>query len=814
MAEWKWSEAFYKGDWNGNHYKSYYLKDNYIYVLWSYKRTTMLVCRFNLLTRKWEEINRTLNSNEDFSTSKVIEYNDSLFFFHPNYRDSDGGTALTRYNLTTNTTKVLSEWFLRSDSRGIVSRDNYLYLLGGDYKWHDEIKYTLGSTGVDMSNEMLITSPDLLSPRANFTPVIYDNKLYCPGGRTGHANNAVTYAQKMIVYDFNVGAWHEEPGLNTPREVYSCVAYNGYIYVLGGYVGSGKTSSVEIYDINKKEWSYGAPLPENALIGNSTAFVYESKIIYMGAINRSYSGVTSWYESVLSLDLAQTTIGNPSPISGYINEKNSSRFSWELETYPPGMPQQSAVFQWREKNAGTINTISVGTEKYIDVPAYTFPNGEIEWRVKATANNVESPFTPWHTISTIDAIPLAPTGLYPANSVINGTRAFTLYWIHNSPLSTEQSAYEVQVAPDGINFTGFSGKVISGESRHNVNAKSIFPINTNGKIAWRVRTYNSDDMASPWSESVYLTIVTGAMPPAWISVEVGKARPLCKWLSDEQVSYQLQVLNGETVFYDSGEMHGADKGHKLKDFLADGVYSFRLRIKNALRMWSEWVEYNAVINTETVFNIDLQGSATNNAINLQWTTEPHEYLTYYVIRDGIAIAKTSLASYTDYTACGNHVYKVRGVNPDGNFKDSGELNLFLGLDYITLAPVREPSNITIINVRRKEKPKKARDLSSNMVPVYLEGRRNPVFFDTKNRTENIQISNTSITQENYSSLYDLWERGETLIYRDSFDKAYYVKFLSFPADDIFRRRLGRINVAIDFSASLAVVDYSEEVEYD
>lgn len=94
--------------------------------------------------------------------------------------------------------------------------------------------------------------------RHSHVSLTYGSYLYVVGGVSGLGfMNDVQYAP--INADGSLGAWQTTTSFNTPRMFQNAVAYNDYIYVLGG---EGATSSTTYADVQF------APLSANGAVGN------------------------------------------------------------------------------------------------------------------------------------------------------------------------------------------------------------------------------------------------------------------------------------------------------------------------------------------------------------------------------------------------------------------------------------------------------------------------------------------------------------------------------------------------------------------
>lgn len=443
----------------------------------------------------------------------------------------------------------------------------------------------------------------------------------------------------------------------------TCVSVGRSIYCIGGWiVDIGETGIHYRFDVDTEKWTQLASCPfasngifavvygnEIYCVTRNFAQIYAYNIetnLWRLALSKptdtsrpSRGGVVANYlylsdreepvysQPTIYTNLSTVSVVNSAPASGFINEHEPQTFSWEIITNSGQVTQKSALFQWRQKGSATIRPYNINNStQSITFPAETFPNGNIEWRVQVTgSNNVVSEFTPWMELTTIDQPPLAPINLFPSGNQEDGTKSISFSWRHRSPLSTPQTAFEIQLTRspgvEPIPWVALSGKVASNSSTFNLAANTIIPTDPNGNVGWRVRTYNSDNVAGAWSEPAFFIVHAAPQKPTIISATPNKSRPAVTWQSTGQVGYRLQVRSGDTVFYDSGEMHGDEKSHKIRDYLLNGTYSIFLQISNVRGLWSDWTEYPVRINAPRRMQIQLTGEAIENGANLTWETE-------------------------------------------------------------------------------------------------------------------------------------------------------------------------------------------------
>ncbi|HUD07257.1 MAG TPA: hypothetical protein VMR34_05200 [Candidatus Saccharimonadales bacterium] len=162
------------------------------------------------------------------------------------------GATLANSSWTDKTTTSTGAMNTAYSAFGSVAYNGYMYAIGTD----DTIEYTqIGSTGA-LSNPGCGGSPDWCSTTAypspaisGFGTVVYDGYIYIIGGQTTSAatlESSVFYAP--VLSSGALGSWTPTSGLSggTGLDDLSAVAYNGYIYAVGGcdLANSGSYSSL------------------------------------------------------------------------------------------------------------------------------------------------------------------------------------------------------------------------------------------------------------------------------------------------------------------------------------------------------------------------------------------------------------------------------------------------------------------------------------------------------------------------------------------------------------------------------------------
>ena len=339
--------------------------------------------------------------------------------------------------------------------------------------------------------------------------------------------------------------------------------------------------------------------------------------------------------------------------------------------YPLSVDQASATFQWRTSESAAITSISCGTASSVTIPSGTFTTDRIQWRVTAATAEGASATSDWFTLSTLEAAGTAET-VSPKGIVIDSSVDNVFTWRHIISTGTEQTKAELQISSDNSTWTALA--TVNGSS----NSYTV-PANTlgTGTKYWRVRTYNTDNVASEWSASAQFVSV-GAPDAPVVVIQSTAPRPSISWQVTGQQAYQVEI-DGVTA---SGTRFGTDKRYRSPVYLADGNYTVRVRVQNEYGFWSPWGTAALPVTNVPGGAITLTAEGGIEAA-LSWTPGSFDY--YLVYRNGVAIAKVTEPGYTDAASIGGVRYQVRGCydNSD-NYSLSEAVEVTVSTDKVRL----------------------------------------------------------------------------------------------------------------------------------
>lgn len=391
--------------------------------------------------------------------------------------------------------------------------------------------------------------------------------------------------------------------------------------------------------------------------------------------NNGATATSDWF----SRTVYDAVIRNPSPAGGTVPKALPATFSWKLSqkmsehstTSDVNLAQKTATFRWRTAAGAAATEISCGTASSVTIPAGTFTTNTIQWQVTAATAEGVSATSDWMTISTLEQAGTAET-VAPSGIVIDASASNVFKWQHVISTGTAQTKAELQISPDNSTWSALA--TVTGTSdTYTVPANTI----SSGTKYWRVRTYNSDGVASEWSAAAQFVAV-GAPDAPVVVIGTTSPRPAISWQVEGQQAYQVEIDG----VYTSGTRFGTGKTWTAPFYLEDGSYTVRVRVQNEYGFWSPWGTAALPVTNVPGGAITLTAEGGIEAA-LSWTPGSFDY--YLVYRDGVAIAKVTEPGYTDAASIGVVRYQVRGCydNSD-NYSLSEAVDVTVSTDKVRL----------------------------------------------------------------------------------------------------------------------------------
>lgn len=501
---------------------------------------------------------------------------------------------------------------------------------------------------------------------------------------------------------------------------------------------------------------------------------------------------------VLTYQDATIYAKNCNPASGFADEREAIVFSWGLGTDAntiDKITQASAVFRWRPDSGSTATEIAIadGTQSYT-MPAGTVTTDSFQWQVEITADTGATATSNWYTVSTVDSAATC-TCTSPVDSYIDGSKPQSFAWSRNIATGTAQTAYDLQYSTDGSTWADL-------KTDSTANLYAVIPADTlpAGQLSWRVRSYNSDSVAGEWSDAAVIIVQSAPAAPSYNGV-TNAARPTVSWQSVGQTAYQLQILSGSAVVYDTGTAAGTVKNHKVTDYLANGTYTAHLRVGNIYNLYSDWADYAFTISVTAPEAPTITGAAVDGGAQIICTNYS-AYDTVYVLRDGVPVAKMTDRTWTDYGVIGEHGYRLRGVNASDCFADSAAVSVTVTVDTPQIATADALDAPLLLPYTRDGFRTIKNALAPNYTAYIVTGRAQPVvdFGEARQKTHSFNAALTAAEGATLAAMV-----GKTLCYRDQGDCFWAV----ITTLDWTRDWAGR-----DYSLTLAEVGHTDAIDYD
>lgn len=233
-------------------------------------------------------------------------YYDAGFTIANNYMyvigDQNGTAAYRMAELYANGT-ISPTWYARNQpalpsglSKGsFVINGETAYYLGGTSSDGKQVLYaSIGGSG--SFEELNYVSTTFTTSRERMATAVYDKCIFILGGYGSNSNIYVQYAQYSSIDDNGniTTTWPNKSFSGAGRADLAAVAYNGYLYVLGGYNGNANTyyNEVQYVPINS-DCSLGTWATTTAFDtsgnarGGIQSFIYNDYIYVVGGINAS-----------------------------------------------------------------------------------------------------------------------------------------------------------------------------------------------------------------------------------------------------------------------------------------------------------------------------------------------------------------------------------------------------------------------------------------------------------------------------------------------------------------------------------------------
>lgn len=262
-----------------------------------------------------------------------------------------------------------------------------------------------------------------------------------------------------------------------------------------------------------------------------------------------------------------------------MNEKLPIVLNWIVDNAFGNAPTKSQI-QWNTQDDAETYvdlTTVIGSGTSYTVPADTFPGSEIYWRVRAYNQSGIPGSWAYADFSTLDT-PSVATPVSPIGTIESADAPIVFLWTAYSDSGSSPSGADVQYlnSSDEWELLGTTdGATILVVPEDTIPA---------GVVYWRVRSYNRNGTAGPWSEPV--SFAAYAAPKIRAVFADSMPYATIRWQVDGQLAFEVRV---------DGEVYGPYFGDGVRSFtlpvpLTDGEHLAAVRAQNAYGLWSRWYE--------------------------------------------------------------------------------------------------------------------------------------------------------------------------------------------------------------------------------
>lgn len=431
--------------------------------------------------------------------------------------------------------------------------------------------------------------------------------------------------------------------------------------------------------------------------------------------------------------------------------------------------QQS--YTWMHTSCAVVLSAAEFDESPIeyDVPTYIISSRE--------GSNV-----PYMVITYEDLPPNPPTNLSPTSETKLNNEVIRFSWTHNGTQTGDtQSKFDLQWSSNG-------GETWNTITQSTANQYYDMPADTLpvGNIVWRVRTYAFSGLVSEYSDQVVFNSAGKPDAPVLTAPNTieNTSMPLIAWTGVGQVVYQAQVLQGESVVWDSGEVASEIGQVQVGFALADEeTYTARVRIKNQYDLWSDWgtkafsVDFEVpnkpnISIIEDVKKFSVRITATNPVPDGAGGFAYNEVYRREIGGEWIRIATeiTRNGTYEDCTLKSGqpYEYKIRAIGTHG-YMDSDTKFAHVKVKDAQLMSLTDKS----LYAPLRYDPQRTISISMERVLMKFAGRQQAVTEFGEHIDRGISLRFVIESLENVEKLIQLVESAETLLYRDGKGRKIY-----------------------------------------
>lgn len=392
------------------------------------------------------------------------------------------------------------------------------------------------------------------------------------------------------------------------------------------------------------------------------------------------------------------------------------------------------------------------------------------------------------TDSTAIATCISPSGVFTTGDV-------SFVWSHATAYGTPQYAYDLQYSNNnGSSWTTVANHVVTS------NTSTTATLTDAGTYIWRVRTYNTNDVAGEWAQASFVNQVS-ANPPTNLQITTA-GRPTVSWTSISQTAYQVQFIASNSVVYDSGAVYTSETSHFVNQYFNDTQsYVVRVRVYNGLGEVSDWAESGYQQPSTTDVDFTVINNENGGATIIVDPSEDHTK--YYLLRNNKLIAEITNNTYTDLYSIGQTNYSVVGVT-SADQSDIQTKGFTVTYPHATL--IASDGQQFLINKRVNNAYEIQTSNSAEIDKANFIGDKLPTHYPSDMRLKSFTISMFD-DQGIAESLL-----GTLVFYADNFKNGGWCMVTAYDKSDNFIKN-GQGVYANEVSLKLEVTNYDDSIEY-
>lgn len=477
---------------------------------------------------------------------------------------------------------------------------------------------------------------------------------------------------------------------------------------------------------------------------------------------------------------------NPSFYCSTVYERTYQQYEWTEASVCWKLHTEDT---WNEREgtiSGTWSDVRIDTD-------IVFEDGYVyDVKIHAKSDDGTYAYTPIAQFVTTDGVSITNC-ITPSGTFTNGIVDFV--WSHSTEYGTPQYAYDLQYS----NNNGSSWTTVANHIVSSVTTTSI-TLTDAGAYRWRVRTYNSNDVAGNWAEATFVNQVP-AMAPTNLQITT-EGRPTVSWASVSQRAYQVQFLLSDSIVYDSGAVYTTETNHYVNQYFDDTrAYVVRVRIYNGTGEVSDWTE--AAYQQPEVSDVEFTVTANEDGGAIITVTPSNEFVKYFVLRNNKPIAQMDGETYIDNYAVGFINYSVVGVTSDDH-SDIQTNGLNVTYPHATL--VAQNGQKFQINKRVDIAYEIRTSNQADIGKANFIGDKYPSHYPSEMRLKSFSVSMFD-DQRIVEGLL-----GTLVFYADNFGNGGYCMVTAYEKSDNFVKN-GQGIYANEVSLTLEVTNYDDSIKY-